>query len=41
MPKEAIERIAKILTIGSSLTVSDYGISEETGRETDFVILTK
>jgi hypothetical protein len=41
MPKEAIERIANILTIGSSLTVSDYGISEETGRETDFVILTK
>jgi lipoprotein-anchoring transpeptidase ErfK/SrfK len=41
MPKEAVERIAGILTIGSSLTVSDYGISDETGRETDFIILTK
>ena len=41
MPKEAVERIANILSVGSSLTVSDYGISEETGRETDFIILTK
>jgi hypothetical protein len=41
MPKEAVDRIAGILSVGSSLTVSDYGISEETGRETDFVILTK
>jgi hypothetical protein len=41
MPKEAVERIASILSVGSSLTVSDYGISEETGRETDFIILTK
>lgn len=41
MPKEAVERIASLLTVGSSLTVSDYGISDETGRETDFIILTK
>jgi hypothetical protein len=41
MPKEAVERITNILSVGSSLTVSDYGISEETGRETDFIILTK
>jgi hypothetical protein len=41
MPKEALERISSILSVGSSLTVSDYGISEETGRETDFIILTK
>jgi hypothetical protein len=41
MPKEAVERIANLLTVGSSLTVSDYGISEETGLETDFIILTK
>jgi lipoprotein-anchoring transpeptidase ErfK/SrfK len=41
MPKEALDRISSILSVGSSLTVSDYGISEETGRETDFIILTK
>jgi lipoprotein-anchoring transpeptidase ErfK/SrfK len=41
MPQEAVERIAAILSVGSSLTVSDYGISDETGRETDFIILTK
>jgi L,D-transpeptidase-like protein len=41
MPQEAVERIANLITVGSSLTVSDYGISDETGRETDFIILTK
>jgi lipoprotein-anchoring transpeptidase ErfK/SrfK len=41
MPKEAVERIASILSVGSSLTISDYGISDETGQETDFIILTK
>jgi hypothetical protein len=41
MPQEAVKRIAAILSVGSSLTVSDYGISDETGRETDFIILTK
>ena len=41
IPRETFERIANLITVGSSLTVSDYGISEETGRETDFIILTK
>jgi len=41
MPAEAVERIANLITVGSSLTISDYGISDETGRETDFIILTK
>ena len=41
MPKEAVERIANLVGVGSSLTVSDYGISDETGLETDFIILTK
>ena len=35
------ERIAGLVSVGSSLTVSDYGISDETGRETDFIILTR
>ncbi len=41
IPKEALERIGELLTPGASLTISDYGISEETGEGTDFVILTR
>jgi len=41
IPDAVRERIGKLLTVGSSLTISDYGISAETGRETDFIILTK
>ncbi len=40
-PKEAIDRIAPFLQVGSSLIVSDLGQSIETGRGTDFVILTR
>jgi hypothetical protein len=40
MPKEAVERISEMLTPGSSLIVSDQPMSEETGRDTDFIILT-
>jgi hypothetical protein len=41
MPKEAVDRIAELLTPGSSLIISDKGISNETGKGTDFVILTR
>ena len=41
IPKEAAERIAELLTPGSSLIVSDYGISGETGADTDFIVLTR
>jgi L,D-transpeptidase-like protein len=40
MPKEAVERISELMTPGSSLIVSDQPISGETGRDTDFIILT-
>jgi len=40
-PQEAIDRIAPYLQVGSSLIVSDLGLSIETGRGTDFVILTR
>jgi hypothetical protein len=40
MPREAVERISEMLTPGSSLIVSDQPISGETGRDTDFIILT-
>jgi hypothetical protein len=41
IPQDAVERIAQLLTSGSSLIISDYGISEETGADTDFIVLTR
>ena len=40
IPQDAIDRISELLTPGSSLIVSDHGISHETGRDTDFIVLT-
>jgi hypothetical protein len=40
MPREAVERVSEMLTPGSSLIISDQPISGETGRDTDFIILT-
>ena len=39
IPQEAIEQISQLLTPGASLIVSDYGISHETGRDTDFIVV--
>jgi L,D-transpeptidase catalytic domain len=39
IPREAIERIAEVVSPGSSLIISDEGIHKETGKGTDFVIL--
>jgi hypothetical protein len=41
MPPDAVERIAELLTPGSSLIVSDYGISSESGPDTDFIVETR
>jgi hypothetical protein len=41
MPPEAIERIAELLIPGSSLVVSDEGLGKETGRYTEFIVLTR
>jgi L,D-transpeptidase catalytic domain len=38
IPQETVERISQLLTPGSSLIVSDYGLSEETGSDTDFIV---
>src|SRR5262245_5425396 len=40
IPQDAVERISELVTPGSSLIISDYGISHETGRDTDFIALT-
>lgn len=41
IPQETAARISELLSPGSSMMISDYGISEETGNETDFIILTR
>jgi hypothetical protein len=41
IPAEAAERISELLSPGSSLIISDRGISGETGKGTDFVVLTR
>ena len=41
MPKEAVDRISELLSPGSSLIISDYPLSGETGKYTDFIILTR
>jgi len=40
IPQDVIEQISGLITPGASLTVSDYGISRETGVNTDFIVLT-
>ena len=39
IPQDVVERISELLTPGSSLIVSDYGISGETGKDTDFIVV--
>ena len=39
IPPDAVERIAERVTPGSSLIVSDHGLSRETGNETDFIVV--
>jgi L,D-transpeptidase catalytic domain len=41
MPKGAVDRISDLLSPGASLIISDLPISNETGKYTDFIILTK
>jgi L,D-transpeptidase catalytic domain len=41
IPEEVRQRIGEMLMPGSSLIISDEAVSSETGKGTDFVILTK
>jgi hypothetical protein len=41
IPQDVVERVSQLLTPGASLILSDYGISGETGRDTDFIVLTQ
>lgn len=40
-PAETEDLLAELIKPGSTLTISDYGISNETGKYTDFIILTR
>ncbi|HET9718105.1 MAG TPA: L,D-transpeptidase [Pseudolabrys sp.] len=40
IPQDVANRIAELLTPGSSFIVSDHGISDETGSDTDFIVVT-
>ena len=41
VPSEARDLIAELVRPGSSLVVSDLGASNETGKYTDFILLTR
>jgi len=40
IPQDVMERISGLLTPASSLIISDHGISHETGKGTDFIVVT-
>jgi lipoprotein-anchoring transpeptidase ErfK/SrfK len=39
IPQDIVDRISELISPGSSLIISDEGMSTETGEDTDFVIL--
>ena len=41
IPQETIDRIDEIINAGSSLVISDQGLGQETGKGTDFVVVTR
>jgi hypothetical protein len=41
IPQEAVDRISELLIPGSSLVVSDEGLGRETGRYTEFIVLSR
>jgi hypothetical protein len=41
LPPEAVERIGPFMAPGASLLISDQGLGNETGRDTDFIVVTK
>jgi hypothetical protein len=38
--QDVVDRISELLTPASSVIVSDYGMSHETGKDTDFIVVT-
>jgi hypothetical protein len=40
IPEEAMQRISELMSPGGSLIISDYGLGDETGEYTDFIVVT-
>jgi hypothetical protein len=40
IPQDTVEKISELLTPASSLIISDNGFSHETGKDTDFIVVT-
>jgi lipoprotein-anchoring transpeptidase ErfK/SrfK len=41
IPEDALARITELMTRGATLIISDLGMSYETGKGTDFIVLTR
>jgi lipoprotein-anchoring transpeptidase ErfK/SrfK len=41
IPQEALDRIGELMSPGASLVISDKGLGPETGKGTDFIVLTR
>jgi hypothetical protein len=41
IPQDALERISQLMSPGASLIISDKGLGSETGKGTDFIVLTR
>jgi lipoprotein-anchoring transpeptidase ErfK/SrfK len=41
IPQEALDRISALMSPGASLIISDKGLGSETGKGTDFIVLTR
>jgi hypothetical protein len=41
LPREALDRIVPLVAPGTSLLISDQGLGGETGRDTDFIVVTR
>jgi hypothetical protein len=41
IPQDALDRISELMSPGASLIISDQGLGSETGKGTDFIVLTR
>jgi lipoprotein-anchoring transpeptidase ErfK/SrfK len=41
IPQQALDRISALMSPGASLVISDKGLGSETGKGTDFIVLTR
>ncbi len=41
IPPDALDQISELMSVGASLIISDQGLGPETGKGTDFVVLTR